>query len=83
MHLNIEIGEIRIVLNKQEDNYILTIKDNGIGLSEDIQPENSRSLGFMLVNALVTQLEGKICFEIENGTLFIITFKELEYQNRI
>lgn len=78
-----EIGEIRIVLNKQGDNYILTIKDNGIGLSEDIQPENSKSLGFMLVNALVTQLEGKLCFEIGNGTSFIIMFKELEYQNRI
>jgi len=78
-----ETGEIRIVLNKQEDNYILTIKDNGIGLSEDIQPENSKSLGFMLVNALVTQLEGKISVEIKKGTSFIIMFKELEYQNRI
>ena len=61
----------------------MTVQDNGIGLPNDIIPENSKSLGLMLVNALVTQLDGKMSFEVKNGTSFKIKFKELEYQERI
>ena len=78
-----EMGEIKIILDKQDDTYTLTVQDNGVGLPDDILPENSKSLGLMLVNALVTQLEGKISFEVKNGTSFKIIFKELEYQKRI
>ena len=78
-----EKGEIKIVLEKYDDTYTLTVQDNGIGLPDDIHPENSKSLGLMLVNALVTQLEGKMSFEVKNGTSFKIIFKELEYLERI
>jgi PAS domain S-box-containing protein len=77
-----EKGEIRVVLEKFDDTYALTVQDNGIGLPNNIVPENSKSLGLMLVNALVTQLEGKMSFDVKNGTSFKITFKELEYQER-
>jgi PAS domain S-box-containing protein len=78
-----EKGEIKIVLEKYDDTYTLTVQDNGIGLPDDIHPENTKSLGLMLVNALVTQLEGKMSFEVKNGTSFKIIFKELEYRDRI
>lgn len=78
-----EKGEIKIVLEKYDDTYTLTVQDNGIGLPDEIHPENSKSLGLMLVNALVTQLDGKMSFEVKNGTAFKIIFKELEYQERI
>ena len=76
-------GEIRIVLDKHNETYTLTVQDNGVGLPDNILMENSKSLGLMLVNALVTQLEGEISFEVKNGTSFKISFKELEYQKRI
>ena len=78
-----EKGEIKIVLEKYDDIYTLTVQDNGIGLPDEIHPENSKSLGLMLVNALVTQLDSKMSFEVKNGTSFKIIFKELEYKERI
>jgi PAS domain S-box-containing protein len=77
-----ESGVIKIILNKEDEFYVLTIQDDGIGLSGDLYIENVKSLGLMLVNALVNQLDGKIEVKIDNGTKFIITFKELHYNER-
>ena len=76
-------GEIKVVLNKKDDIYTLTIADNGIGLPEDVDWNNPKTLGLQLVNALVSQLEGDLNVEVDNGTIFRINFKELVYRERI
>jgi PAS domain S-box-containing protein len=77
-------GEIRVVLEKDNDNiYTLTVKDNGIGLPDNFDYENTSSLGLQLVNALVNQIEGKMRVKVNNGTIFQIKFRELQYKNRI
>jgi PAS domain S-box-containing protein len=76
-------GEITIILEKNEDLYTLTVKDNGIGLPDGFNFNNTQSLGFQLVNALVNQLDGELDVEIDNGTTIRIVFKELEYKERI
>jgi two-component sensor histidine kinase len=59
-------------------NYTLTFADNGKGFPEDCDFRNSNSLGLQLVNALVDQLDGCIELKKENGTKFIIRFRDFE-----
>ena len=53
----------------------MTIQDNGIGLPDDLDWNNTDSLGLSLVYDLVTeQLEGTITVERNHGTVFKIEF---------
>jgi PAS domain S-box-containing protein len=55
-------------------NFVLTVSDNGIGIPENFNSENSGSLGLQLVMILVDQLEGKLEMKRNNGTEFTIRF---------
>ena len=76
-------GEIKIKLEKNDETYKFTVKDNGIGLPEGFNFEETTSLGILLINSLVNQLEGKISVEVNEGTIFIINFTELVYRDRM
>jgi two-component sensor histidine kinase len=76
-------GEIKIILEKNDETYTLTVKDNGIGLPEGFKFIETNSLGILLINSLVNQLEGKLDVEVNDGTLVTITFTELEYRERM
>jgi two-component sensor histidine kinase len=49
---------------------ILTVKDNGVGLPEDMDIDDTPSLGLQLVNTLVRQLDGTIEVDRRGGTEF-------------
>lgn len=70
-------GEIRIELRRDSgDRLMLTVGDNGAGIPEGLDIENSKSLGLKLVNVLVKQLRGTIqSVKGKAGTEFKITFK--------
>ncbi len=76
-------GCIELKLSKMDDEFELIIKDNGIGLAADFDITAQKSLGLLLVNELVNQLEGSIEVMIHEGTQFKIKFKELEYRKRL
>ena len=76
-------GNILLKLTKSDDIYELTIRDDGKGLRNDFDIDNEKSLGFILINALVKQLEGEIEVLIDGGSVFIIKFKELVYNKRL
>ena len=76
-------GTIIIKLKSLPEQMELIIADDGMGISKDIDLENSKTLGLKLVNTLVDQLEGKLKLNRDNGTEFKITFKELKYKKRI
>ena len=76
-------GKINIKLINKQDKLELTIDDNGIGIPEDIDIENSKTLGLQLIQNLVNQLEGELLITVKSGTSIKITFKELKYQERI
>ncbi len=70
-----EAGEIRIGLGRQNDNsFLLTVSDNGVGLPADFEVQNSSSLGLKLVGALARQLDGSIHINRGGGTEFTISF---------
>ncbi|KKH48775.1 PAS domain S-box protein [Methanosarcina sp. 1.H.A.2.2] len=54
--------------------FILTISDNGIGMPESFDLENSEGLGIQLVTTLVDQLEGGFELKKDNGMEFTIRF---------
>ncbi len=68
-------GEINISLQTdKENNYILTVSDNGIGLPGNIDFRNTKTFGLQLVNILVDQLHSTVELEREGGTSIKITF---------
>jgi PAS domain S-box-containing protein len=76
-------GNIHITLKSVDDKYELIISDNGIGLPTDFDFNKLESLGLLLVNNLIEQIDGKITINKSHPTQFKITFKELKYKKRI
>jgi PAS domain S-box-containing protein len=76
-------GEIYISLKLKEEILELIIRDNGIGLPENLDFNQLDSLGLLLVQNLTEQIDGDLKINGKNGTEFIIIFKELEYKTRI
>jgi len=57
------------------------VSDNGVGLPDDFDIRNSKTLGLQLVNSLVEQLSGSIDYTVKDGTTITIAFREYrEYQ---
>jgi len=50
------------------------VRDNGIGLPEGSDPEQSDSLGLVLVSSLAAQLDGTLQTEQHAGACFTIRF---------
>ncbi len=67
----------------EEDKIIVTVRDNGIGFPEGVDFRNVESLGMELVCTLTEQLEGTITLDRENGTVFTVSFSELQYRHRL
>jgi PAS domain S-box-containing protein len=69
-----EKGTINANFSRIGNDYILSVKDDGIGLPLNVDIENIDTLGLKLVNALVNQLEGTMEINRNDGTQFIIKF---------
>jgi PAS domain S-box-containing protein len=78
-------GEIRIRLHRENveeckidghknTNFTLTVSDDGIGISENLDIKSIDSLGLQLVISLVEQLDGSLELKRNHGTEFIIRF---------
>lgn len=77
-------GEIEICLKQQEQNYLISIKDNGSGISSDVRDKifvpnfttktAGMGLGLAMVKSIIESHNGKIWFETEEnrGTTFYI-----------
>ncbi len=81
-----ESGEICVCLKKEEkENYFsLIVRDNGRGFPEEIDFQETDSLGLQLVINLVDQIDGSIELNtMGKGTEFRIIFRELKYRHKI
>ena len=67
-------GEIIINFSKN-DEYVINIKDDGIGLPKYLNIHETNTLGMQLINGLTSQLDGKLEVKSNGGTEFIINFK--------
>lgn len=80
---NNEKGSITVDMKTKNDEYALIIADDGIGFPADVDFKKTNSLGLQLVNNLVNQLDGEITLDRTHGTAYKITFKELNYKERL
>ena len=69
-------GSILISLTQEEHDYRLVVQDNGPGLPVDFDLSKTSSIGLRLVRRLSRQLNGASSYEYNNGSVFIITFKD-------
>ncbi len=67
-------GIINIELKIINSRIVLIVEDNGIGLQKDFDIAKIKSLGFNLIDLMVSQLNGNIKLITENGTKIIIDF---------
>lgn len=67
-------GEIRVLLNLNEEEVFLSVSDNGIGFQPP--PDNEiNSLGTELIKGLALDLRGELNFKREMGTTLELRFK--------
>lgn len=70
-------GEIHISFKKiSTESYCLILSDNGIGIPKNIDRDNLKSLGMMLINTLTKQINGELYIDsTKKGSEFRIIFK--------
>ena len=76
-------GKIEVQFKRVDDDLMLRVSDNGIGLSKEIDFSKAETLGLQLINSLVKQIDGSIKLDKTNGTSFTVQFQELKYKDRI
>jgi len=69
-------GEIHVQMASDGTEFILTVGDNGCGFPEDLDFRKTQTMGLLLVNTLVQQLNGTIELNREEGTTFEINFPD-------
>lgn len=75
-------GVLYVGVSQREDSRCrLTIRDDGIGLPEDIDLANPGSLGLRIVRVLVQQLDGTLSVSSEAGSEFTVDFPLSEDNN--
>ncbi len=66
-------GRINIELTSHSiDDFVFTVRDDGVGMKEDVDQKTTNSLGLKLVHTLAMQLQGRVEVDREGGTAFSI-----------
>jgi len=67
-------GIITVLFRCPEDECVLEISDNGVGMPEKLDPRSATSMGLQLLGLLVQQLKGRLEIDRNQGTRLTITF---------
>ncbi|HEY9708707.1 MAG TPA: histidine kinase dimerization/phosphoacceptor domain -containing protein, partial [Oculatellaceae cyanobacterium] len=78
--ISLQFGRSPLIAPIDEYQFILTIRDNGVGFPEDLDFRNTKSLGLQLVCRLTKQIGGSIELNRSHGTEFRIVFASPIYQ---
>ena len=68
-------GTLTVILREENDEVIIAVKDDGVGLPKDFAFEKNNSLGIQLVYALLEQIDATVKVDQSNGTEFFIRFR--------
>lgn len=74
-------GTIVISLDLEENNYILTVSDNGVGYPDNILRNDNIGLGLILAKSLIGQINGAVSLNTRDGATVIIRFSTPEIRN--
>jgi PAS domain S-box-containing protein len=67
-------GEIRIAAQRSSGYITVRVEDDGAGFKDGIYPQQTETLGLLLVRSLVDQIDGTVTFQSPPGVKVIITF---------
>jgi PAS domain S-box-containing protein len=70
-------GNVTVAMHHDDDQYLLIVSDDGIGMRADFDLAETESLGLQLVNMLSNQLGGKVSMDVSQGTRFTVTFPRI------
>ncbi|MGB9844258.1 sensor histidine kinase [Methanothermobacter tenebrarum] len=70
-------GEVNLKLKSLDDKILLEVSDNGVGFPEDLDWQNTESLGLQLVKSLADQINAEVQMISDNGTTFRLTIPEV------
>ena len=71
--------KLNIKAVKEEDDLIITIKDNGKGIAKGFENVVDKTLGLRLINTIVKyQLFGTFEYKYDNGSIFLIKGKMID-----
>jgi two-component sensor histidine kinase len=77
-------GDITVELHHIKNHtFQIIIRDNGVGIPEDLDIGHTKSMGLQIVTMLVNQLDGTLEVQREAGTTVQVVFKELKYKSRL
>jgi PAS domain S-box-containing protein len=68
-------GVVKIDMQKKLDKLYITIKDEGVGLPEDLELHNAGTLGLRLIDQLIDQLNGVMNVKRTDGAEFSFSFE--------
>ncbi len=69
-------GEISIECLKENNNTLIIISDNGIGMPSNINLDNPQTLGLQLINLLSDQINADVSYNNNNGVTCTISIHE-------
>ncbi len=69
-------GRITLTLTEDEKTFTLVVGDNGIGLPENFDAVDKKTLGMELIYILAEQLDSKLEITQKNGTIFTLKIKK-------
>jgi PAS domain S-box-containing protein len=70
-------SSIQITFKSVEDDYRLTISDQGVGISDHLDLKDTNSLALQIISALVDQLNGELeIYEEGKGTKIVVQFPQ-------
>jgi PAS domain S-box-containing protein len=77
-------GTIRLGLRLEADGRVeLKVGDDGVGLPPGWDIESAGSMGMQIVTMLTGQIEGRLEISRAAGTQFRLSFKEIQYKQRL
>lgn len=69
-----EKGTIWVSFKEVDGQVLASVKDNGIGIPEDLMESKRQSMGLTIIQTLIKQLNSKLEVKTEDGTEFSFTF---------
>ncbi len=67
-------GTINIKLDTSSNRFSILVKDDGIGIPQGFNPETSTTFGYKMIHALISQIEGELIVQRNNGTIVQFSF---------
>jgi two-component system, sensor histidine kinase PdtaS len=63
-----ESGAVWITMRKNNNELLLQVKDNGVGLQKDFNPDNINTFGYEIIKAFLQKMKARMIVDGSHGT---------------